>query len=144
MRRIYITGDTHRDFRRVAALCDTVESTMDDILIILGDAGINYFGGEKDAELKCRLAELPITLLCIHGNHEQRPESILHIRRPIGTAERSMLKRITRHSCSQKTERFTISTGQNALSSAVRTAWTSHAGLPKISDGGRTSNRRRR
>jgi 3-oxoacid CoA-transferase subunit A len=73
---VYITGDTHRDFRRVAAFCDTVQSTTDDILIILGDAGINYFGGGKDRALKRLLAGLPITLLCIHGNHEQRPETL--------------------------------------------------------------------
>jgi len=73
---IYITGDTHRDFRRAAALCDTVESLKDDILIILGDAGINYFGGGKDRELKRQLSQLPITLFCIHGNHEQRPETL--------------------------------------------------------------------
>jgi len=72
----YITGDTHRDFKMAAALCDTVESTKDDVLILLGDAGINYYGGEKDRELKRRLAELPITLFCIHGNHEQRPETL--------------------------------------------------------------------
>ena len=73
---IYITCDTDRDFRRVAAFCYTVQSTTDDILIILGDAGINYFGGGKDRALKRLLAELPITLLCIHGNHEQRPETL--------------------------------------------------------------------
>ena len=73
---IYITGDTHRDFRRVATFCDTVESTIDDILIILGDAGINYFGEPKDSILKRQLNELPIMLFCIHGNHEMRPESI--------------------------------------------------------------------
>ena len=26
---IYITGDTHGDFRRVAAICDTVNSTLE-------------------------------------------------------------------------------------------------------------------
>ena len=72
----YITGDTHRDFKMVAAFCDTVESTTEDTLIILGDAGINYFGGEKDRALKRLLSELPITLFCIHGNHERRPETI--------------------------------------------------------------------
>ena len=73
---IYLTGDTHRDFRRVAAFCDTVESTKDDTLIILGDAGINYFGRLRDDGLKKQLCELPITLFCIHGNHEQRPSCI--------------------------------------------------------------------
>ena len=72
----YLIGDTHRDFRRTAAFCDTVESTADDALIILGDAGINYYGGEKDRELKRQLVELPITLFCVHGNHERRPETL--------------------------------------------------------------------
>lgn len=73
---IYLTGDTHRDFRLTAAFCDTVQSTKNDILVILGDAGINYYGGEKDRALKRQLAELPITLFCVHGNHEQRPETL--------------------------------------------------------------------
>ena len=73
---LYITGDTHRDFSAVAALCDAVDSTKDDVLIILGDAGINYLGGQKDRDLKRLLSELPLTLFCVHGNHEQRPESL--------------------------------------------------------------------
>ena len=72
----YITGDTHREFSHVAAFCDTVDSTKDDVLVILGDAGINYFGGHKDSKLKQKLCNLPITLFCIHGNHERRPGSI--------------------------------------------------------------------
>lgn len=71
-----ITGDTHRDFRRVSTLCDKLKTTNDDLLIILGDAGINYFGGEEDASLKRELSTLPITMFCIHGNHERRPESL--------------------------------------------------------------------
>ena len=73
---IYLTGDKHRNFKRVAAFCDTVESTKDDILVIMGEAGVNYYGGEKDRSLKRLLAELPITLFSIHGNHEQRPERL--------------------------------------------------------------------
>lgn len=73
---IYITGDTHRDFRRIAYFCDTVGTRTGDTLIILGDAGINYFGGQKDKEFKRMLSELPVTLFCIHGNHEQRPAAL--------------------------------------------------------------------
>jgi len=47
-----------------------------DVLIILGDVGINYCGDERDVELKKQLHKLPLTLFCIHGNHEMRPESI--------------------------------------------------------------------
>ncbi|GAB1476876.1 hypothetical protein MASR2M70_17120 [Bacillota bacterium] len=71
---IYITGDTHGNFKRVAALCDTVNSTLDDILIILGDVGVNYYEDDRDVKQKKLLSSLPITLFCIHGNHEARPE----------------------------------------------------------------------
>jgi len=73
---IYITGDTHRDFSRVEAFCHRFNTTKDDTLIILGDAGINYFGGQKDHNFKKLLDKLPITLFCIHGNHERRPETL--------------------------------------------------------------------
>ena len=73
---IYITGDTHGDFKRVHEFCRRFETTEDDILIILGDAGINYYGGKKDEKLKAMLYFLPITLFCIHGNHEMRPQTI--------------------------------------------------------------------
>ena len=45
-------------------------------MIILGDAGINYYGGWRDRDLKRRLAGLPLTLFSVHGNHEQRPGRI--------------------------------------------------------------------
>lgn len=45
-------------------------------MIVLGDAGINYFGGERDRLLKQRLSETPISFICIHGNHEMRPDNI--------------------------------------------------------------------
>lgn len=72
---IFITGDTHGDFHRVAAFCDSVPTYDEDILIILGDAGINYYENYRDIQNKVLLASLPITLFCIHGNHEVRPAS---------------------------------------------------------------------
>lgn len=73
---IYITGDTHRDFTHVEMFCRRMNTAKKDTLIILGDAGINYYGGQRDQALKQQLSQLPITLFCIHGNHEQRPETI--------------------------------------------------------------------
>lgn len=70
---IYLTGDTHRDFERIFLFCEEYGTTEEDVLVILGDAGINYYCDFRDRELKSELAELPITLLCIHGNHEERP-----------------------------------------------------------------------
>ena len=70
---IYLTGDTHREFHRIQQFCERMETTTDDIMIILGDAGINYYCDHRDNNLKNELADLPITLFCIHGNHEERP-----------------------------------------------------------------------
>lgn len=70
---IYITGDTHREFDRIFAFCEETETTRDDVLIILGDAAINYSLGDSDWNLKWELSALEVTLFCIHGNHEERP-----------------------------------------------------------------------
>lgn len=73
---VYITGDTHGEFKRIEEFCHEFNTSKEDILIILGDAGINYFG-EDDNKLKDYLQSLPITLFCVYGNHEERPENIL-------------------------------------------------------------------
>ena len=73
---IYLTGDTHGNFARIEDFCEEYETTREDVLIILGDAGINYSGGRRDYVIKQTLKELPITFFCIHGNHEQRPNTI--------------------------------------------------------------------
>ena len=45
-------------------------------MIILGDAGFNYYGGARDKKAKQRMSEMPITMFSIHGNHEQRPDTL--------------------------------------------------------------------
>jgi 3-oxoacid CoA-transferase subunit A len=73
---IYVTGDTHGSFERVEGFCKRFETCREDILIILGDAGINFSGPRYDRLKKKLLEELPITIFAIHGNHEQRPHTI--------------------------------------------------------------------
>ena len=73
---IYITGDKHGDFDFLDYFCEKYNTRIDDILIILGDAGINYYLNELDYKLKNKISKYPITLFCIHGNHEERPENI--------------------------------------------------------------------
>ncbi|MDE6620681.1 MAG: metallophosphoesterase [Lachnospiraceae bacterium] len=73
---IFITGDTHGRFERVEAFCRRFQTSQDDILIILGDAGINFSGAEYDRPKKRMLESLPITIFAIHGNHERRPGTI--------------------------------------------------------------------
>lgn len=73
---IYITGDTHGQFGRIKDFCKRFGTSREDILIILGDVGINFNGCNRDCTKKRFIESLPITLLCIHGNHEQRPYTI--------------------------------------------------------------------
>lgn len=73
---IYITGDKHADFYDVCSFGKHEETSKNDIMIILGDAGINYYSSDKDNELKEALSKTLITFFCIHGNHEERPENI--------------------------------------------------------------------
>ena len=74
---IYITGDTHGEFGRIEAFCRRFGTCKEDVMIILGDAGINYSGGIRDMRKKEFLESLPITVFAIHGNHEQRPQAIV-------------------------------------------------------------------
>ena len=69
---IYITGDTHRDFTKL----NNIDKNKDNMLIILGDAGINYYLNDEDKRLKEYLNSYNIKLFCIQGNHEERPENI--------------------------------------------------------------------
>mgnify|MGYP004504075507 CR=1 FL=1 len=69
---IFITGDTHGEFYRLGHL----KQTDEDIIIILGDAGINYYLNNKDSKLKEFISSYKIKLFCIQGNHEERPENI--------------------------------------------------------------------
>lgn len=73
---VLVTGDTHRDYTRILQFCDRYPTSKEDVMIILGDAGINYCNDIRDNYVKDRLSQLPITLFCIHGNHEMRPSSI--------------------------------------------------------------------
>ena len=69
---IYITGDTHGDFSRLYDLI----FNENDILIVLGDAGINYFLNDEDKKLKEFLKKFKLKIFCVRGNHEERPINI--------------------------------------------------------------------
>lgn len=73
---VYVTGDTHARFDRIKEFCLNHNTQRSDVIIILGDAGINYSGGVTDMMKKEQLSELPVTIFCVHGNHEKRPFNI--------------------------------------------------------------------
>lgn len=73
---VYITGDTHGHFERIFNLCEKMDLTNNDTMIILGDVGLNFFLNKSDRNKKKNLSLLPINFFCIHGNHEVRPQNI--------------------------------------------------------------------
>lgn len=78
MPHVFITGDRHGDYKDVEQFCLRWNTSKDDLLIVLGDNGVNYWGPHRDKHLKQRLASLPITFFMIKGNHDQRPSLKLY------------------------------------------------------------------
>lgn len=74
--KFYITGDKHRDYSKVKSFCQYMNTRKKDVLIILGDAGFNYYDDERDDRLKKEISNLNITLFCLHGNKENRVQNI--------------------------------------------------------------------
>ena len=64
----YITGDCHGDFSKIAFFCEHHKTTTEDVMIILGDFGVNHWLGEKDVENKKLIVQMPLTFFAVHGN----------------------------------------------------------------------------
>jgi 3-oxoacid CoA-transferase subunit A len=74
-----ITGDTH------GRVCERLKnipggycgfSNENSALIILGDAGINFYLNKTDAKNKQAIQDTGWLVYCVRGNHEERPENI--------------------------------------------------------------------
>ena len=74
---IYFTGDIHGEVFRVSEMIQRHKITSDDTIDLLGDVGMNYYGNRRgDRRRKKRMNQLGVSILCIHGNHEMRPDTI--------------------------------------------------------------------
>lgn len=72
----YITGDKHGEFRTMLRELEFYNYPKGSIIIIAGDASINYYGDSSDEIRKQKLNESGYIFFCIHGNRENRPENI--------------------------------------------------------------------
>ena len=84
---IYVMGDLHgkyqpvRDFylrNKIEMIKKNRNTANDNVLILLGDAGINYFldSDSRDMKLKKKLGTYPFTYFVVRGNHEERPSNL--------------------------------------------------------------------
>ena len=75
---IFALGDIHGRWQTVRDfwLANKLEYKMAEktnALILLGDAGLNYFFNHRDVEAKRKLNSFPFTYFIVRGNHEERP-----------------------------------------------------------------------
>lgn len=72
-----ITGDTHGQvMTRLSALSRDEYPPQDTSIIILGDAGINFYLNKTDIKNKKIINNTGYIIYCVRGNHEERPENI--------------------------------------------------------------------
>lgn len=70
---VYFMGDMHGLLDPLVVCIEKYMPTSEDTLVLLGDVGVNYYGGRRDNILKAIMNDIGIEMLCIHGNHERRP-----------------------------------------------------------------------
>lgn len=75
---MFITGDTHGSYSRIVCFCEEQGNLNEkDVMIVLGDTGLNYYGDQRDVKKKNKVsAKVPVTLFFIHGNHDLRPDGL--------------------------------------------------------------------
>lgn len=76
MNKIFLLGDIHGDWRQIHRIYhqnkEKISQYDNNILILLGDAGLNFFFDKRDTKLKEKLKDFPFTYFVIRGNHEER------------------------------------------------------------------------
>ena len=77
MNKVFIMGDIHGQWQPVKDFYERNKNKEifdgSDVIILLGDAGLNYFLNDRDKQVKKKLGKYPFTYFVIRGNHEQRP-----------------------------------------------------------------------
>jgi 3-oxoacid CoA-transferase subunit A len=76
-----VTGDTHGGMSAISRV-GNIHRNMEDCvpeytgIIILGDAGLNFYLNGTDKKYKNTLNNMGYHIYCVRGNHEERPENI--------------------------------------------------------------------
>ena len=79
IRNVLITGDTHgRVSQRILNIARNYPDLVPEetAIIILGDAGINYYLNKSDKKNKYQINNYGYKIYCVRGNHEEHPGNI--------------------------------------------------------------------
>lgn len=75
MKNWFVTGDFHGHWENFASRIAKIP-IENAAVIVLGDAGFNFYLMGRDKKLKKKVNDLGIKVYCVRGNHEQRPELV--------------------------------------------------------------------
>lgn len=79
IKRWIITGDTHGQVvDRMGKIVQNMYNVVPEetAVIILGDAGLNYYLNKTDRKNKQYSSEFGLRIYCVRGNHEARPQNL--------------------------------------------------------------------
>lgn len=77
----FLTGDCHGGSNVVTRIKNILRNNKNCMgaetgIIILGDAGINFWLNKTDAKYKKEISSIGCKVYCVRGNHEERPENL--------------------------------------------------------------------
>lgn len=79
IKNFLVTGDTHGRVLERLNQIPSIYEPSETALIILGDAGINFWFDIKEQKQKSIINKRGFTIYCVRGNHEERPENLPRI-----------------------------------------------------------------
>ena len=79
MDKVYLIGDLHGSFKPIRDFNEWNQGrqTINDVMIILGDFGGNYYFDSRDSKFKQKLGKYHMTYFVIRGNHDARPSECM-------------------------------------------------------------------